>query len=289
MIEVQNTIIAMKKELSNEINHDYEKLYDVDNKELMCVLSTLHNKLISNFEILNGYLPTVNEKKYLHADVSRKIIEIVEQIIRFKNKLVGTQYEFSIDEYCDKILKLCDSFLQKYRGSTIPENIKKIDIYYSIPIFIMKEQKTNVNVLETKLIDYKYIADLAFVAKEDLQNGNYDSVITKSRTMIEEAFCFAIEAKGKSPTKDGKINSLDKQFRTQYNIHTDSNTDERIKKLLGGLTTAIQSISDMRNNNSDSHGTGSKRYRLEKHHTEFCLNAAISVANFILSIAEKNK
>ena len=287
MTTVQNTIVAMEKELSEEINHDYEKLYDVGNKELMCVLSSLHNKLVSNFEVLNKYLPTASEERYLHADVSRKIIEILEQITRFKDKLVGTQYEFFLDGYYNYIFELCDSFLQQYRGSYIPKNTEKIEIYYAIPIFIIKEQKANVNVLETKLIDYKYIADLAFAAKEDLQKGNYDSVITKSRTMIEEAFCFAIEAKGVSPTKDGKITSLDKQFRTHYNIHTDSNTDERIKKLLGGLTTAIQGISDMRNNNSDSHGTGSKRYRLEKHHTEFCLNAAISVANFILGIAEK--
>lgn len=286
---VQNTIIAMKKELSEEINHNYEKLYDVDNHELKCVLSTLHNKLICNFENLNRYLPTVYEEKYFHASASRKIIEIIEQIRRFRDKLVDTQYEFFIDEYYDKIFELCDSFLKEYRGSTIPKNTNKINLYYSVPIFIPKKEKANVNVLETKLIDYKYIAGLAFVAKEDLQNGNYDSVITKSRTMIEEAFCFAIEAKGVSPKGDGNIVSLYKLFKTQYNMHTDPNTDERIKKLLGGLATAIQAISDMRNNNSDSHGTGSKRYRLDRYHTEFCLNSAVSIANFILCIAEKNK
>ena len=115
MTTVQNTIVAMEKELSEEINHDYEKLYDVDNKELMCVLSSLHNKLVSNFEVLNKYLPTTSEERYLHADVSRKIMEILEQIKRFKDKLIGTQYEFFVVEYYNNIFELCDSFLQLQR------------------------------------------------------------------------------------------------------------------------------------------------------------------------------
>ena len=63
--------------------------------------------------------------------------------------------------------------MQQYRGSYIPKNTEKIEIYYAISIFIIKEQKANVNVLETKLIDYKYIAENAqaiFDAKNAMKN-----------------------------------------------------------------------------------------------------------------------
>ena len=42
----------------------------------------------------------------------------------------------------------------------------------------------------------------------------------------------------------------------------------------------------MRNENSDAHGVGSRRVRVDKHHAIFLLNVTPAVAGFLMDIAE---
>ena len=41
--------------------------------------------------------------------------------------------------------------------------------------------------------------DLAERANKDIDDGNFDSAITKARTILEETFCYVIEKKGEVP------------------------------------------------------------------------------------------
>lgn len=70
-------------------------------------------------------------------------------------------------------------------------------------------------------------------------------------------------------------------------MHTDQNADRRIKTLLSGLENIIASISEMRNKSSDSHGVGSARINIEEHHARLAVNAAMTMADFILSVEQK--
>lgn len=135
-----------------------------------------------------------------------------------------------------------------------------------------------------KRIDREYISDITSRAIRDIKNGEYDSAITKSRTLMEEVFMYAIEMKEEVEEKKGDITKLYKQVRKLYNMDIDPKADERIKKLLSGLNTIVDSIAEMRNKNSDSHGAGDERINLSKHHAQLCVNAAIAVSEFILSV-----
>ena len=53
------------------------------------------------------------------------------------------------------------------------------------------------------------------------------------------------------------------------------------------LNKIIDSISQMRNNSSDSHGVGNKRINIADYHARLYVNAAIMTAEFILSVAQK--
>lgn len=39
----------------------------------------------------------------------------------------------------------------------------------------------------------------------DIENSNFDSAITKSRTLLEETFCYVIELKGKCQQQVGVL------------------------------------------------------------------------------------
>ncbi|MDE5549540.1 MAG: abortive infection family protein, partial [Clostridia bacterium] len=62
---------------------------------------------------------------------------------------------------------------------------------------------------------------------------------------------------------------------------------KRINGLLSGLEKILSAIAEMRNVGSDSHGVGAKRINISEHHAKLFVNSAMTMADFILSVAEK--
>ena len=65
--------------------------------------------------------------------------------------------------------------------------------------------------------------------------------------------------------------------------------DKRINKLLSGLKNIVQSIAEMRNNGSDSHGLGSKKVNIPDYHARLALNSSSIMAEFILSVSQHSR
>lgn len=136
-------------------------------------------------------------------------------------------------------------------------------------------------------IDREYIRSISARAMKDVDEKNFDSAITKSRTLLEETFCYVIEKKGKTPSTSGNINDLYRQAKDLYNMHGDANTDRRINTLLSGLEKIVSSISEMRNKDSDAHGVGASRISIDEHHARLFVNAAIAMSDFMFSVEIK--
>lgn len=115
----------------------------------------------------------------------------------------------------------------------------------------------------------------------------YDSVLKTSRTLLEEVFCAVLEKKGVTPSTSGKITDLYGQVKQEYGMKQNQNFDKRVNNLLSGFEKILTSISEMRNEQSDAHGVGSKRIQIAEHHAQLFVNAAIVMADFILSVSEK--
>jgi hypothetical protein len=134
-------------------------------------------------------------------------------------------------------------------------------------------------------VNRDYIGDISARAMRDVENGDYDSAITKSRTLLEEVFCYVIEQKGENPSESGDMGKLYNQVKTLYNMHQDKDLDKRINGLLSGLGKIINAISEMRNKGSDAHGVGSKRISIDEHHARLFVNSAMTIADFVLSVS----
>lgn len=197
-------------------------------------------------------------------------------------------------KFSDYPLKSMDSIYL----SVIEKVIEKINrfLYFSenelVKIgsdYIIKSvnSKVNIQLLEIKTIDSDYIKSISDRAILDIERGHFDSAITKSRTLLEEVFCYVIEKKEDTPSTKGNISQLYAQVKNHYNMHTDKDTDVRINMLLSGLEKIVSSISQMRNKDSDSHGVGSKRVAIKEHHATLLVNSSMVMANFILAV-EKN-
>ena len=156
--------------------------------------------------------------------------------------------------------------------------------------FVVREigAKVEVQVPKIKNIDRGYIRDISSRAREDVEQKNFDSAITKSRTLLEEVFCYVIEKKNETPSTSGNMSDLYKQVKDLYNMHGDANTDRRINTLLSGLEKIVSAISEMRNKDSDAHGVGANRIAIDEHHARLFVNAAMAMADFILSVEIKS-
>lgn len=139
-----------------------------------------------------------------------------------------------------------------------------------------------------KTIDREYIKSISSRAMRDIEQNDFDSAITKSRTLLEETFCYVIEKKNETPSDSGDISKLFKQVKILYNMHTDTNTDRRINTLLSGLNSIVSAVAEMRNKDSDAHGVGAARIPIKEHHARLFVNSSMAMADFILSVQQNN-
>ena len=148
-------------------------------------------------------------------------------------------------------------------------------------------EKVEVQAPSIKQIDRNYIKSITERSLQDVDQKNYDSAITKSRTLLEETFCYVIEKMGETPVTSGQISDLYKQVKNLYSMHADGNTDRRINTLLSGLEKIVSAISEMRNKDSDAHGVGAQRVEIADHHARLFVNSALTMADFILSVEKE--
>ena len=134
-----------------------------------------------------------------------------------------------------------------------------------------------------------YVAGLRERCKEDLINGNYDSVVTKSRTMIEETLIHIMEkAKQDGLTTDepehsGNLGRLYNQVKTLRNMRQLETNDQRVNELLGGLEKIVNSIASMRNTDSDAHGVGQKRININVRKARLIMNCSMAFCEYLVT------
>ena len=146
-------------------------------------------------------------------------------------------------------------------------------------------------VIETpkvKIITSQYIRELPERIKEDIDNKDYDSVITKSRTLLEEVLIFIIEKMTFERYKsNGDLVKIYQDATGLMNMRQKSDWDKRVNELLGGLHKLVSAISSMRNMNSDAHGAGSGRINIKKREALLAAHSSMMLAEYWLSVFEK--
>lgn len=145
-------------------------------------------------------------------------------------------------------------------------------------------------VIETpkvKIITSQYIRELPERIKDDLENKDYDSVITKSRTLLEEVLIFIIEKMTFERYKsNGDLVKIYQDATELMNMRQKGDWDKRVNELLGGLHKLVSAISSMRNMNSDAHGAGSSRINIKKREALLVAHSSMMLAEYWLSVHE---
>ena len=141
-------------------------------------------------------------------------------------------------------------------------------------------------VIETPKLNVRsipYVQGLRERCNDDLMAGNYDSVITKSRTMIEEILVQILEENKSSEIAKGDLNKLYNQVKVLYGMQQSKDFDGRVNSLLSGLEKIVQAVAEMRNANSDAHGVGSRRIVIRENEARLVMNSAITFCEYMIS------
>lgn len=241
------------------------------------------------------------EKGALNLSRWQYMTDLIKFCIAKNNISNLLSYLFSLDNFLRK-----SSFLDKNEIENIYEKIVNIIIDKINGILILGNNRlrkqgnifyiedtnsiVNIPISNIKILDNQYISNLYDKAMIDINNRNFDSVITKTRTVLEEVFIEVIEKRNGKLDHKGNINKLFNEVKSLYNMHENQEQDKRINTLLSGLNKIVNAISDMRNNSSDAHGLGSSRININRHHALLFLNSSIVLAEFILEVEkEANK
>lgn len=206
-----------------------------------------------------------------------------------KNRFKKHPYEFlseKIDEYYNEIVRTVLSAI----NAILRDSRHEMKIIGQK--FVIRPSSTKFEVHAPtieKTIDQPYIADITVRALQDIDAGHFDSALTKSKTLLEDVFKYVIEQKCGTHPKNDTITKLNKHFIDLYYMEMDTKNKQNTDELLHGLAKIIAAISELRNRNSDAHGHGSERTDdIKDHHARLVVNASITLAEFILSVAQNN-
>lgn len=167
--------------------------------------------------------------------------------------------------------------------------LSKKELRYAHGTFALVNVDGNV-VLEApkvRVVSYQYIRELPDRIKEDLANEDYDSVITKSRTLLEEVLIYIIEHLTKERYhSNGDLIKIYQEVTGLLNMRQSMDWDKRVNELLGGMHKIISSISSMRNMNSDAHGVGISRINIKEKEAMLVANSSMMLAEYWLGVYE---
>ena len=167
---------------------------------------------------------------------------------------------------------------------------KELRIIGKIFVIVNTGEDVAVDTPNVSVITSQYIKELPDRIKLDLDNKDYDSVITKSRTLLEEVLIFIIEhMKTDGYNSKGDLVRIYQDVTDLLNMRQKNVWDTRVNELLGGLHKLVSAISSMRNINSDAHGAGSARIQIRKSEALLAANSAMILAEYWLSVYERRR
>lgn len=232
----------------------------------------------------------VNKSRWEYMQDLLKYLDLQERVAELLS------YLFQQERFEGDIKAVDDTYKAIVKGAIDAINaqlvIAKIKLGLINKKFVLASigEEISVETPNVKIINSQYIQALPDRIKDDLENRDYDSVITKSRTLLEEVLIFIIEKMTFERYKsNGDLIKIYQDATELLEMRQKKEWDKRVNELLGGLHKLVSSISSMRNMNSDAHGVGSNRINIKKREALLVANSSKMLAEYWLSVYEKKE
>ena len=220
-----------------------------------------------------------------HLNPQGRIPELLSYLIRYGRfeNLTGIGDIHKVDEIYNAIIK---GAIDVINAQLV---IARVELRLVNKNFVLAGigEEVVIEIPRVKIITTDYIKELPERIKDDIDNEDYDSVITKSRTLLEEVLIFIIEKMTFERYKsNGDLVKIYQDATELLNMRQKGDWDKRVNELLGGLHKLVSAISSMRNMNSDAHGVGSSRIKIKKREALLVAHSSMVLAEYWLSVHE---
>lgn len=159
-MNIENYIESQYREIYSDLNIEFIELYKCfKSQKLQEIFATIHHLCVENYKLMNQRLPTRENGNYFWADPSRKLIFAIDIALSMQRTLKNSEYAFEIVDYYKEVFRKSEEFLSNSRGSQIPPNMEKIEIYYRMPILLPVNTIKIGSGLSEKNIELKLIGE----------------------------------------------------------------------------------------------------------------------------------
>lgn len=217
-----------------------------------------------------------------HTIATDKISDLLAYLFDF-NRFDFLKYLGDADSIKQKYNEICSAALDNINSQLLFSN-KELKPVGSKFVITDIGAKPIIKAPVITNIDSQYIQGLRNRIEENIQSGDFDGVITKSRTLIEEMLIWILEQTGQPIPSKGDLPKLYQQVKVLLGMNQSGDFDKRVNMMLSGLEKIIQAIAEMRNTNSDAHGVGSKRIEIREHEALLAVNSTITLSEYVLSV-----
>jgi Abortive infection C-terminus len=113
------------------------------------------------------------------------------------------------------------------------------------------------------------------------RSSDPEAAITAARALVESVCKTILDDLEINYTERDDLPKLYRKTASALDLTPDQYTDEQIKRILGGATSAIEGLGALRNRGGDAHGRGRSTYRLSARHAALAVNLAGTVTMFL--------
>jgi len=255
---------------------------DIYSDDLSYIFAYFHYKFNSLFQFMNE---KININNHYNADESRELIALIDNEKQIFKELQNSKYSFSIKENYIKIMSYCSQFLESSGGSHIPEEMEKINIIESSPIFCM----TNKSVIDENIIFDEEHIHTQWNKALKRKVSDPEGAITAARTLIESILKYILDEKKILYNENIDLSELYKEVAKSLNLAPEQHQEQIFKQILGGANGIISGLGSLRNKLGDAHGKSKKSIKPKERHSELAVNIAGTMALFIYRTYKEQK
>lgn len=203
--------------------------------------------------------------------------------INFSQINVDSQKQIIINQKRNEII---ETILKHFNEQLIFSNKK---MFFNNEIFSISDASSAPKVIEHKdRIDNAYITSLVDKGQNDLLDKDFDSVITKARTLLESIFLQIIFDHQQEIKQNGNTMQYRNKVHEILGMSKTKDWNPNVTKMVGSLNTLVSTISELRNNNSDAHAS-TTRMKINEAEAELILNSSVMIGIYYLKVSDRHK
>ena len=140
---------------------------------------------------------------------------------------------------------------------------------------------------EKSVLQYEVAFDVNYIQERwkralERQKEDPEGAITLSRTLLEDLFKYILDEQNvEYNNKNIDMHVLYKEVAMILNFSPNQHQESVFKQILGGMSSIVTGLSELRNKLGDAHGRASKNVKPSQRHGELAVNLAGTMTMFI--------